>query len=85
MGSAESLFEPMERENGNGSESSASREDANTSEAVVDQWLARLIQRPVQDDKKRVLIDVLADRPDDERNVKKMVQLIVSMPDYQLC
>ena len=45
----------------------------------------RLIQRPVEDDKKKVLIEALGDRPTDENAVKKMVQLIVSMPEYQLC
>ncbi len=53
--------------------------------AVVDDWLSRLIQRPVSDDKKNVLREALAREPQDEQNVKKMVQLIVSMPEYQLC
>ncbi|HYO07503.1 MAG TPA: DUF1800 domain-containing protein [Tepidisphaeraceae bacterium] len=53
--------------------------------AVVDYWLDRLIQRPVDDDKKRVLLDALGNRPDDEAALRKMVQLIVSMPEYQLC
>ena len=54
-------------------------------EAVVDAWIARLIQRPVEADKKKVLIQALGDRPNDEEALKKMVQLIVSMPEYQLC
>jgi hypothetical protein len=58
---------------------------AGEAETVVDMWLARLIQRPVQDEKKKVLIEALGDRPDDEESIKKMVQLIVSMPEYQLC
>jgi uncharacterized protein (DUF1800 family) len=50
---------------------------------VVDAWLQRLIQRPVAEEKKQVLRDTLAgDRKD---GMKKMVQLIVSMPEYQLC
>jgi hypothetical protein len=32
-----------------------------------------------------VLIDVIKDRPGDEQAVKEMIQLIVSMPEYQLC
>ena len=53
--------------------------------AVVNYWVARLIQRPIDEEKKQILIDALADRPNDEAAVKKMVQLIVSMPEYQLC
>jgi hypothetical protein len=61
--------------------------DASASEAekVVDAWIGRLIQRPVEPDKKKTLIEALGDRPGDEDAVKKMVQLIVSMPEYQLC
>src|SRR2546423_737084 len=33
-------------------------------DAVVDDWLNRLIQRPVSEDKRRVLLDALAGRPD---------------------
>jgi uncharacterized protein (DUF1800 family) len=61
--------------------------DSTNSQAqlVVDDWVARLIQRPIDPDKKKVLIEALGDRPDDEAAIKKMVQLIVSMPEYQLC
>jgi uncharacterized protein (DUF1800 family) len=52
---------------------------------VVNYWIARLIQRPIDEEKKQVLIDVLNGRPNDEEAVKKMIQLIVSMPEYQLC
>jgi hypothetical protein len=71
MGTADTNFSP--------------KQGAGQSETVVDMWLARLIQRPVQDEKKKVLIEALGDRPDDEESIKKMVQLIVSMPEYQLC
>ena len=54
-------------------------------EQVVDEWVMRLIQRPVSIEKKKVLIEALEDRPDNAAAVKKMVQLIVSMPEYQLC
>ncbi|MGH7179860.1 MAG: DUF1800 domain-containing protein [Tepidisphaeraceae bacterium] len=56
-----------------------------SSEQVVDLWLARLVQRPVAPDKRQVLIDALDDRPDNPDAVKRVVQLIVSMPEYQLC
>lgn len=71
MKSAESNFTP--------------KSDQSDAEHVVDQWIARLIQRPVSDEKKKVLLEALGDRPDDEQNVKQMVQLILSMPEYQLC
>jgi len=61
--------------------------DPNTdgdAEAVVDGWLNRLIQRPVGSDKKDVLVNVLADGVNTD-SVRKVVQLIVSMPEYQLC
>jgi hypothetical protein len=58
---------------------------ASEAEKVVDAWVARLIQRPLEADKKKTLIEALGDRPNDEDAVKKMVQLIVSMPEYQLC
>jgi uncharacterized protein (DUF1800 family) len=60
----------------------SSKSDA---EATVDEWLTRLIQRPVSDDKKKVLLEALGDHADDAGYVKKVVQLIVSMPEYQLC
>jgi hypothetical protein len=51
---------------------------------IVDAWVARLIQRPIESQKRDVLIQAIGEKPTDE-SVKKMVQLIVSMPDYQLC
>jgi hypothetical protein len=57
----------------------------NDPDALVDEWVMRLIQRPIEPDKKKVLLEKLGDSPDDEQAVKKMVQLIVSMPEYQLC
>jgi hypothetical protein len=59
-------------------------DDAGEPQALVDSWLNRLIQRPVDQDKKQVLVNVLGDgvNPD---SVRKVVQLIVSMPEYQLC
>jgi hypothetical protein len=54
-------------------------------ELVVDDWVSRLIQRPIADEKKAVLVKELAGQPQRTENVRKMVQLIVSMPEYQLC
>jgi hypothetical protein len=53
-------------------------------EEVVDEWVERLIQRPIADEKKQVLLDAVGSTPS-EASIKKMVQLIVSMPEYQLC
>ena len=52
---------------------------------TVDHWLTCLIQRPVADDKRRVLIDTIAKGRDREAGVRQMVQLIVAMPEFQLC
>src|SRR5438045_1175588 len=43
---------------------------------IVDAWVNRLIQRPIDDEKKRVLLDALGEHPRDE-DVRKMVQLLV--------
>ncbi len=51
---------------------------------VVDAWVTRLIQRPIESEKRRILIEAVGEKPTDE-SVKKMVQLLVSTPDYQLC
>ncbi len=56
-----------------------------TVDEVVDEWVMRLIQRPISDERRQVLIDALDDRIDSTDSVKRMVQLIVSMPEYQLC
>ena len=60
-------------------------EAAGTAEETVDYWVARLIQRPIDLEKRRVLIDSLGGSPGDEEAIRRMVQLIVSMPEYQLC
>jgi uncharacterized protein (DUF1800 family) len=56
-----------------------------TPEAVVDAWVDRLIGRPIAADARNVLIAAMDGNARSEENVRKMVQLIVSMPDYQLC
>jgi len=55
-----------------------------TPEQIVDSWVQRLIQRPIDESKRTVLIDAVGDEPSDS-SVRNMIQLIVSMPDYQLC
>ena len=55
--------------------------------AVATYWVDRLIQRPVADDKRRVLADAYRTAPTTGREdgVVKLMQLIVAMPEYQLC
>jgi uncharacterized protein (DUF1800 family) len=60
-------------------------ESAGTAEETVDYWVTRLIQRPIDPQKRQVLIDSLGERAGDEETVRRMVQLVVSMPEYQLC
>ena len=62
-------------------------EDAGTADPgkTVDHWLARLIQRPVADGKRQVLLDALAKGRNPDDGVRQMVQLIVAMPEFQLC
>jgi len=60
-------------------------EGGSTAEEVVDHWISRLIQRPLPEEKRQLLIDALANRPQDEAKVREMIHLIVSMPEYQLC
>jgi hypothetical protein len=52
---------------------------------IVDAWVSRLIQRPIADDKRQVLLNALNGKPDRPENTRKMIQLIMSMPEYQLC
>ena len=56
--------------------------DATTQEEA--EGIARLIQRPIDPDKRKILVQAMGDRVD-ERSIKRVVQLVVSMPDYQLC
>ena len=54
-------------------------------EDVVDYWVGRLIQRPIPAEKRKTLLETISRRPGDESAVRSMIQLIVSMPEYQLC
>jgi hypothetical protein len=55
-------------------------DDSDSTEQTVDTWVQRLIQRPIDAPKRQVLVDAL-----EKDGVREMVQLIVSMPEYQLC
>ena len=56
-----------------------------SADEVVEYWVSRLIQRPIDDGKRKSLVEALGEKPENEQSVKRMVQLIVSMPEYQLC
>jgi hypothetical protein len=56
-----------------------------SAQEVADSWIARLIQRPIDAERRKILVDSLGNKPDERASVKKMIQLIVSMPEYQLC
>jgi hypothetical protein len=58
--------------------------ESNSVETAVDAWVARLVQRPIDPQKRQTLIAAMNGRTD-ENAVRNMIQLIVSMPDYQLC
>jgi hypothetical protein len=60
-------------------------DDSGSPAQIVDQWVDRLIQRPLDEDKKQVLIDALGAKPQNPDAQRRVVQLIVSMPEYQLC
>jgi uncharacterized protein (DUF1800 family) len=52
---------------------------------IAEQWVQRLIQRPIDEEKMQVLVEALGSERPDRAAVRRMVQLIVSMPEYQLC
>ncbi|HRK31644.1 MAG TPA: hypothetical protein PLD59_11245, partial [Tepidisphaeraceae bacterium] len=54
-------------------------------EQTVDEWVHRLIQRPIGSEKRAALVETLSSRMDDQNAVRSIIQLIVSMPEYQLC
>lgn len=56
-----------------------------TPQDLVIEWVDRLIQRPVASEQIQTLIDSFAGQPTNVQNTKKMIQLIMSMPEYQLC
>jgi hypothetical protein len=56
-----------------------------STDQVVDEWLARLIQRPVDKNQKSILVEAVGEFPDRPQALRKLVQLITAMPEYQLC
>ena len=58
--------------------------DAHDGESFVDEWLARLIPRPVSPEKRAALIAAAGDGRG-RGDLQNVVKLIVSMPEYQLC
>ncbi len=55
-----------------------------SAQSIIEEWLTRLIQRPVEERQKQILLEAMEGRTD-ERAVRNMIQLIMSMPEYQLC
>jgi uncharacterized protein (DUF1800 family) len=51
---------------------------------LVDFWLQRLIQRPIDPSQRQIIVDAIGDQ-DGVQAARHTVQLIVSMPEYQLC
>ncbi len=70
--------------NGNGPSYSVTKTDG-TPEEIVNYWVGRLIQRPIERDKRLELTAIVAQDPTSIANLKRLIQLIVVMPDYQLC
>jgi uncharacterized protein (DUF1800 family) len=60
-------------------------DSSRSAEATVDTWVRRLLHRPITPEKRNVLLETISGREDDENAVRSLVQLIVSMPEYQLC
>jgi uncharacterized protein (DUF1800 family) len=58
---------------------------ARSAEDLVDTWVSRLIQRPIAPQRRETLIASVGDRYQSESTAKKIIQLIVALPEYQLC
>lgn len=54
-------------------------------EAVVDALVERLVQRPIDAGQRRTLLDAYREKARPGQSLRRVVQLIVSMPEYQLC
>ena len=52
---------------------------------VVDALVDRLIQRPIDGDQRQVLLDAIRTAEGKQDSARRLAQLIVSMPEYQLC
>ena len=59
-------------------------------EQVVDAAVARFLQRPLNDQKRAALLEVMANQPakasrkDRDNRVRQMVSLVLSTPEYQV-
>ncbi len=51
---------------------------------AVDDWIARLVQRPIASQQRQTLIDAVGQNATAE-TIRRMIHLIVSTPEYQLC
>ncbi|HEY2587480.1 MAG TPA: DUF1800 domain-containing protein [Tepidisphaeraceae bacterium] len=58
---------------------------ANDPGVLVDALVDPLIQRPIDSDKRQVLVDAASSHEGRHDRIQYVVQLIVSMPEYQLC
>jgi Protein of unknown function (DUF1800) len=57
---------------------------ASAREAVT-YWVSRLIQRPIDEEKERLLVRSIEKKFDQSEAIRGLVQLILAMPEYQLC
>jgi uncharacterized protein (DUF1800 family) len=59
--------------------------EVHLAEATVDALVQRLIQRPISSEDRQQLVDAFQSKQRPEQSLRAVVQLIVSMPEYQLC
>ena len=55
-----------------------------TAGEAVDYWINRLVQRPIAANQRQTLIEAVGTKPDAE-SIRRMIRLVVSTPEYQLC
>jgi hypothetical protein len=56
-----------------------------SADQMVDDWVSRLIQRPIDPHQRQTLIDAIGEDDNRQQTERRLVQLILSMPEYQLC
>jgi uncharacterized protein (DUF1800 family) len=59
--------------------------DVGGPDKLVDMWVQRLIGRPIAPAQRDILLDAAKTKGPPEHVARHVVQLIVSMPEYQLC
>lgn len=52
---------------------------------AVDMLVSRLVQRPIDDDRRQVLMEAMRAVGGKQESARRVAQLVVSMPEYQLC